>query len=201
MCSHSPGCGARLQRPGRAVQHFTTHFVRSLTEEQKIRKNLLMTLPIPPFACDPHSGLTFLLPILVMGHWMLAVIHPRRSRGRVTIVSSRRSDGIAAVKKAIRATLGTESTPLRCLEGPPIVSWDIHYPFSSKEASRSLDGIIYILLHIPGFYSNLPPPNDFDSSRVRALLAALVTTSSESNSFGLKTSPVTQFSAAWASLD
>ena len=83
-----------------------------LTEELKARKDLHRKLSIPPLKCNPHSGLTLLLPILVMGHWMLAVILPRRSRGRITIVSSRRSYGIAAVEKALRATLGAESTPL-----------------------------------------------------------------------------------------
>ena len=38
-----------------------------LTEELKARKDLHRKLPIPPFKCDPHSGLTLLLPILVMG--------------------------------------------------------------------------------------------------------------------------------------
>ena len=147
-----------------------------LTEDEKIRKDLHRKLPTSPFKCDPHSDQALLLPILVMGHWMLAVIHPQRSRGSLTIVSSRRSCGIAAVKKAIRATLGTENTPLRCLEGPPIVSWDIHYPCSPKESSRSVDGGIYILLHIAGFYSKTPPPEVFDTSRVRAILNRLVTT-------------------------
>jgi len=172
-----------------------------LTEEPKTRKDLHRKLPIPPFKCDPHSGQTLLLPILVMGHWMLAVILPRRSRGRINIVSSRRSYGIAAVKKALRATLCTENTPLRCLEGPPIVSWDIHYPFSPTEAPRSLDGGIHILLHIAGLYSNSPPPDEFDSSRVRAILAGLVTSPSESNFFGLETAPATQSSTALASAD
>ena len=172
-----------------------------LTEELKARKDLHRKLPIPPLKCDPHSGLTLLLPILVMGHWMLAVILPRRSRGRITIVSSRRSYGIAAVKKALRATLGTENTPLRCLEGPPIVSWDIHYPFSPTEAPGSLDGGIHILLHIAGLYSNSPPSDEFDSSRVRAILAGLVTSPSEINFFGLGTAPDTQPTAASATTD
>jgi hypothetical protein len=172
-----------------------------LTEELKARKDLHRKLPIPPLKCDPHSGQTLLLPILVMGHWMLAVILPTRTRGKITIVSSRRSYGIAAVKKALRATLGTENTPLRCLEGPPIVSWDIHYPFSPTEAPRSLDGGIHILLHIAGLYSNSPPPADVDSSRVRALLAGLVTSPSELNFFGLGTAPDTQPLAASATTD
>ena len=64
-----------------------------------------------------------------------------------------------------------------------------------------MDGGIYILLHIAGLYSNSPPPDEFDSSRVRAILAGLVTSPSEFNFFGLGTAPDTQPPAASATTD
>ena len=144
-------------------------------------------LPFPPLLCDSHSFWMFWLPLMVIGHWMLILISPRRSRGLNTILSSRRRYGIAAVKQAIRATFDSENTPLRCVDGRPIVSWEIQYPFSVKESPRSLDGG-FVLLHIAGLYSGVPLNSLFDSSRVRFFLPGLVVPPSpleELNFFGL----------------
>ena len=97
-----------------------------------------------------------MLPLMVKGHWMLILISPRRSRGLITILSSRRRYGIAEVKQALRATFDSEHTPLRCVDGPPIVSWDIQYPFSTKESSRSRDGGVLVLVHIASILSDIP---------------------------------------------
>ena len=109
----------------------------------------------------------------------------------------------AEVKQALRATFDSEHTPLRCVDGPLIVSWDIQYPFSVKESSRSRDGGIFVLIHIPGILSNNPLTTPFDSSSVRVFLASMVVPPDpleEVNFFGPGTAPDTQptaVSATW----
>ena len=100
--------------------------------------------------------------------------------------------GIAAVKQAIRATLDTENTPLRCVDDPAIALWEIQYPFSVKEFPRSADGGVNVLLHIAGLYSGNPITSSIDSARVRVFLADLLAPPSpltELNFFGLGGSP------------
>ena len=111
-----------------------------LTEEQKDREDVHRKLPFPQMFCDPQSPRTLMLPLVVKGHWMLILISPHCSRGLITILSSRRRYGIAEVKQALRATFDSEHTPLHCVDGPSIVSWDIQYPFSVNESPRSCDG-------------------------------------------------------------
>ena len=175
-----------------------------LTEEQKAREDVHRKLPLPRMHCDPKSPVTFMLPLMVKGHWMLILISPRRSRGLITILSSRRRYGIAEVKQALRATLASEQTPLRCVDGPPIVSWDIQYPYSVKESSRSRDGGVLVLVHIASILSDTPLATPFDSSSVRNFMANLVAPLNpleEVNFFGPGTAPETQFTAASASGD
>ena len=116
-----------------------------------------------------------MLPLMVKGHWMFILISPRRSRGLITILSSRRRYGISEVKLALRATFDSEDTPLRCADGPPIVTWDIQYPYSAKESSRSCDGGGgFVLVHIASILSDIPLATPFDASSVRVFLASLV---------------------------
>ena len=185
-----------------------------LPEEQKDREGSHRKLPFPPIHCDPQSGVTLLLPLMVKGHWMLILISPRRSRGLITILSSRRRYGISEVKLALRATFDSEDTPLRCADGPPIVTWDIQYPYSTKESPRSCDGGVFVLVHIASILSNIPLADPFDASSVRVFLASLVVPPdpleevnffgpdppAEGSFFGPGTAPVTQppaVSATW----
>ena len=98
--------------------------------------------------------------------WMLILISPRRSRCLITILSSMRRYGIAEVKQALRATFDSKRTPLICVDGPPIVSWDIQYPFSAKESSRSCNGGSLALVHIASILSDIPLATHFDASIV-----------------------------------
>ena len=82
--------------------------------------------------------------------------------------------GISEVKLALRATFDSEDTPLRCADGPPIVTWDIQYPYSTKESPRSRDGGVFVLVHIASILSNIPLADPFDASNVRVFLASLV---------------------------
>ena len=92
-----------------------------------------------------------MLPLMVKGHRMLILITPRRSRDLITILSSRRRYGIAEVKQVLRATFDSEHTPLRCVDGPPIVSWGIQYPFSIKNPPAPATGGSSSLSTSPAF--------------------------------------------------
>jgi Ulp1 family protease len=115
-------------------------------------------------------------PVSVLGHWCLVVIQPRRPRGSVTILSSRRRYGHAMLKRALRVVLDRESPPppISLMEGVPIVTWEIHVPFSPREMPRSNDGGVYLLLHLAGYLSDTPVHEETDTSRVRVLLAGLL---------------------------
>ena len=75
-----------------------------LSEEQKGREDVHRKLPFPQMYCDLQSPRTLMLPLMVRGYWMPIFITPLRSRGLITILSSRRRCGIAEVKQALRAT-------------------------------------------------------------------------------------------------
>ena len=133
-------------------------------------------LALPSIAVDLSQSPLILAPVSVLGHWCLVVIQPRRPRGTVTILSSRRRYGLFLLKQSLRTTHNHESPPLPiCLaEGVPIVTWDIHVPFSPREMPGSDDGGVYLLLHLAGYLSHTPGHEEADTSRVRVLLAELL---------------------------
>ena len=93
--------------------------------------------------------------------------------GRVTIFSSRKSDGIPKVKMALRSYLASRDRDAPGRRGTPIVSWRSNVSHSPREHPRSNDGGVFFLLHIASILFGLALPPCLTDS-VRAALAGLL---------------------------
>jgi hypothetical protein len=122
--------------------------------------------------CTDATHRIIFIPFLCKGHWILACVSPVNP-GHIAILSSRMSDGIPEVKKALRSYLASRDRDAPARRGIPIVSWRCNVRHSPREHPRSNDGGVFLLLHIASVLFGRALPDCLTDS-VRVALAGLL---------------------------